>query len=260
MSFLDDIVSVGSTLYKSISGSQIASGLAKTAVLGLLLNQVSKSMNKKNSPPPQANTSQPDRFVREPLSPSSQHAIPVVYGTAYVKGIITDAFLSNDNLTMYYCVTICEKTGTKLSDSTASTFSFDEIYWNDYKLNFASDGVTVTSGVDSNGNTNTNINGLMEIYCYRGGSSDPTVPVGYTNGSLGSAFAIFPSWSSFHQMSDLVFCIIKLTYNKEKDVTGLGNIEFKMTNSMTLPGDVMQDYMTNTRYGAGISNTEIYSA
>ena len=106
MSFLDDIVSVGSTLYKSISGSQLASGLAKTAVLGLLLNQVSKSMNKKNSPPPQANTSQPDRFVREPLSPSSQHAIPVVYGTAYVKGIITDAFLSNDNLTMYYCVTI----------------------------------------------------------------------------------------------------------------------------------------------------------
>jgi hypothetical protein len=61
-------------------------------------------------------------------------------------------------------------------------------------------------------------------------------------------------------MSDLVFCIIKLTYNKEKDITGLGNIEFKMTNSMTLPGDVMQDYMTNTRYGAGISNTEIYSA
>jgi hypothetical protein len=28
---------------------------------------------------------------------------------------------------------------------------------------------------------------------------------------------------------------------------------------MTLPGDVMLDYMTNERYGAGIPSTEIYS-
>ena len=65
MSFLDDIVDVGGSLFKSISGSQIASGLAKTAVLGLLLNQVSKSMNKENSAPQQASSSQPDRFARD---------------------------------------------------------------------------------------------------------------------------------------------------------------------------------------------------
>jgi hypothetical protein len=30
-----------------------------------------------------------------------------------------------------------------------------------------------------------------------------------------------------------------------------------MKNTMTLPGDVLYDYMTNTRYGAGIPEAEI---
>lgn len=260
MSFIDDIVSVGSSIYKTVSSNKIASGLAKTVALGFLLNKVNSSLNKKNSPPPQAATSQPDRFVREALSPDTNHSIPVVYGTAFVKGIITDAYLSPDNLTMWYCVTICEKTGTKLSDSQASNFTFEEIYWNDYKLNFQTDGVTVASGVDSNGNTNSNIAGQIEIFCFGGNSTTPKVPVGYTNGSLGAAYAIFPSWTSSHQMNDLVFCLVKLTYSKEKDVTALGEMTFKITNSMTLPGDVILDYMTNERYGAGIPSTEIYSA
>lgn len=259
MSFLDDIVSVGSSIFKTVSSSKIASGLAKTVALGFLLNKVNSSLNKKNSPPPQATTAQPDRFVREVLSPSTNHSVPVVYGTAFIKGIITDAYLAPDNLTMWYCVTICEKTGTKLSDSQASDFSFNEIYWNDYKLNFENNGIIVSSGVDSNGNTNTNIAGLIEIYCYAGNSQSPKVPVGYSNGSLGSAYAIFPTWTSNHQMNDLIFCLVKLTYNKEKDVTALGEMTFRITNSMSMPGDVILDYMTNERYGAGIPSTEIYS-
>jgi hypothetical protein len=259
MSWIDDVVTFGSSLYKNVASSQIGSALAKTAVLGLLLNQVNKSVNKQNSVPDTANSTQPDRLVREQLSPDTNHSIPVVYGTAYTKGIITDAYLSNDNLTMWYCVTIAEKTGTLLSTNADSVITFQEIWWNNQRLAFLSDGITVASGTDENGNVNTNINGLIEIYCYNNGSQSPTIPIGYSNGSLGAAYAVFPSWGSYNQMNGLVFCLIKITYNKEKDVTGLGEVEFKLSNTMTLPGDVILDYMTNQRYGAGIAAEEIYS-
>ena len=187
MSWIDDVVSFGSKIYKSVSSSEIGSSLAKTAILGVLLNQVNKSINKENSPPQASRTNQPDRFVREQMSPDSTHAIPVVYGTAFTKGIITDAYLAPDNLTMWYCITIAEKTGTLLSTSADSVISFNEIWWNDQKLSFQSDGITVAAGTDVNGNVNSNIAGLIEIYCYNDGSQSPTIPFGYTNGSLGAA-------------------------------------------------------------------------
>jgi hypothetical protein len=59
-------------------------------------------------------------------------------------------------------------------------------------------------------------------------------------------------------MSDLVFALIKTTYNPEKNINSLGNWEFKLSNTMSQPGDVLFDYMTNTRYGAGINEQEIY--
>jgi hypothetical protein len=54
-------------------------------------------------------------------------------------------------------------------------------------------------------------------------------------------------------MNELVFCLVKVTYNKENAITGLGNLEFKIRNTMTEAGDVINDYLTNSRYGAGIA-------
>jgi hypothetical protein len=84
------------------------------------------------------------------------------------------------------------------------------------------------------------------------------VPYGYTNSSLNNAYTVMPGWTSNHTMSDLIFAIVRIDYNKEdKDISKIGNMKFKLTNSMTLPGDCMYDYMTNTRYGAGIPAAEI---
>jgi hypothetical protein len=60
-------------------------------------------------------------------------------------------------------------------------------------------------------------------------------------------------------MSDLVFAVVQITYSRENGITALPNMRFHLRNSMTLPGDCMLDYMTNTRYGAGIPAEEIYS-
>lgn len=259
MSWIDDVVSFGSNAVKMVASSDLGSSLAKTAVLGLLLNQMNKSVNKENSLPDTANSTQPDRFVREQMSPDSNHSIPVVYGSAFIKGIITDAYMASDNQTMWYCITIAEKTGTLLSTNQDSVISFNEIWWNNQKLSFNSDGYTVSSATDSDGNVNSGIAGLLEVYCFNNGSHSPIAPVGYTNGNLMYASSLMPNWSPNHSMSDLVFCIVKVTYNKEKNVTSLGEFEFKLSNTMTFPGDVLYDYMTNTRYGASITDGEIYS-
>jgi hypothetical protein len=64
-------------------------------------------------------------------------------------------------------------------------------------------------------------------------------------------------WTANHTMNNLVFVIVRIEYNKDKGITGLGNLLFKVNNTITLPGDCLYDYMTNTRYGAGISPAEI---
>jgi hypothetical protein len=56
---------------------------------------------------------------------------------------------------MFFCLTLSEKTGTKLSDSAASTFTFKDIYWNDEKIVFKTDGITVDYTVDRNGTVNS---------------------------------------------------------------------------------------------------------
>lgn len=259
MSFLNDIVSFGSKIFGSISGSNIASTVARTAALGFIVNQVNKSVNKQNSVPEIAKTNQPDRFVREQLSPDTNHSIPVVYGTAFIKGIITDAKLTNNNKTMFFCVTICEKTGTKLSDSLDSVITFDQIFLNGNTVQFQNDGITVQQTADEDGVIDNSMNGLIKFFCYNNGSAAPVSPVGYSNGNLGFAYSVFPQWTPNHEMDELVFVIVSVEYNKEKNIVGLGDLEFKLTNSMTLPGDVLEDYLKNSRYGAGLTAGEIYS-
>jgi hypothetical protein len=259
MSFLNDIVSVGSKLYNSVSSSPLSSSVLKAASIGLLLNQVNKSVNKQNSLPDTARSNQPDRKIREQLSPNSSYSIPVVYGSAYVKGTITDAVLTEDKQSMWYCITICEKTGTLLSNNQDSVISFNEIWWNNQKLVFEGNGSTVAYGVDANGNINNNISGLIEVYCFNNGSNSRTVPISYSDSRVLGASDLIPTWGGNHDMSNLVFCVVKLTYNKEKNVTSLGDMEFKITNSLSMPGDVLYDYLTNNRYGAGIDPADIKS-
>jgi len=258
MSFIDDIADVGSSLWQNLTGPGVAAGVAKAAALGYLLKQVTDSINKENQKNETAETNRPDPGVREQVTPDVNHSIPIVYGTAYVGGIVTDAEIANANQTMYYVLTICEKTGT-LIDGTASVQTFEDIYWDGSKVAFQPDGYTVASLTDEDGVVNTDVNGLVRIYCYSGGSTYPVVPRGYTNGSLGAAYTVMPNWTADHQMNSLLFAIVRIDYNKDKGLTGLGDLKFKIKNTMSEPGDVLWDYMRNDIYGAGISDGEIYS-
>lgn len=262
MSFIDQILDVGSSIWKGLTGPGVASGIAKATALGYLLKEVTGSINKDNQKPTAAETNKPDAGVRLQVDPDTTNAIPIVYGDAFLSGIVTDARLVNSNQTMWFCLTLSEKTGTLLSTGGDSVISFEEVYWGDQKITFQSDGITAASVIDNDGTVSTDINGLVKVYCFNNGSNYPVVPTGYVNGSLSAAYAVWAGgsfWTSNHAMSNLVFALVRIDYNRDKNITTLPTMTFKLSNTLRQPGDVLYDYMTNTRYGAGIPAAEIYS-
>jgi len=254
MSFLDDISSVGNSVSNFFSENSIASSLVKVAGIALIANELSKNAIKDNN----SDTSNIDAGVRLQVAPNTDSKIPVLYGSAFFSGNITDAVMTNTNKTMYYAITLTEKTGTKLSDGLASTYLVEDIYWNDQRIIFKTDGITVDYTVDRDSNIDYSLQSQVSIITYVGGSASPQTPTGYTNTELDNAASYFPGWTtSTHTMNNLIFSVVKVDYNRDKNVTGLGTVKYHLTNSMHKPGDCLYDYMTNTRYGAGIDPTEI---
>ena len=255
MSFLDDLMGGAGGFLSGLGGS-----LAKTAILGYALNKMNKNVNPTNVQPTTTIEYIPDAQTRLQNNSDPDNKIPVVYGQASLGGIITDSALVNNDKVMYFCFAISEKTGTKLSDSQASSFQFLNIYWDDCLLTFQSDGTTVASKTDRDGNADTSIAGLISVYCFAGNSTTPVTPNGYSNNSLNYAYNIFPGWQITHIMNDLIFAIVRVDYDASKNLTKLGNVKFHIANTMTQPGDCIYDYMTNTRYGASLLPSEIYTA
>lgn len=216
--------------------SVIATGLA--AVTSRLIN----GTGRRGGGGPQ------EQGVRVQLPPNTEYKVPIVYGTAFQQGIITDARISDDNQTMTYVITLSEKTDT-------GSWTVGDIYWNDQRLNFYNDGYTVQSA-SVGGTTSTNLDNLVKVAVYAGGSSSTYQIKGPTTAT--AAYTILNT-SSDYAMSDLVFGVVQLTYNSEKGVTGLPTMTFQITNSCKNPGDVWWDYMTNSRYGAGFTSTDVDS-
>lgn len=259
MSFIDDIIGVGKSVVGFFTGNSVLSSIAKTAIAGFALSKVSSSVNKQNNVSSTANSSAPDPGVRLQVNPNPEHKIPVVYGNAFLGGIITDARIAESNTVMYYVITIAEKTGPLLSTGLASQTKFENVYWNDQRVIFNEDGITAAYTIDRDNNVDYSIAGLVTVYFFDGNSGSQIMPDNYFSLTRVNAAQIVPGWTPNHDMEDLVFAVVKVRYNKEKNVTSIPNLIWNINNSLTLPGDCLYDYMTNTRYGAGIDPTEIYS-
>lgn len=286
MSWLDDISdSLGSAwnwLTNTNAGNTVLT-LGTSAIAGYVINTVNSSAKKPTVIPPAANgnkkpptggggstalppsdpatASIPDPGVRLQLSPSTENKIPVVYGNAVLSGKVTDAQLSIDRTTMAVCLAICEKTGKlNLGQGADSVISFGDIYWNDNKLLFGPDGVTVSGFIDNGNVVNTDVAGLIKVWLFSGSSLNPVLPTGSTAPNPGiPAYQLMPNWDSNWMMPDLVFAVVGVTFNRPKGVTSVGTFKFKLSNTLTEPGDCLYDYMTNPNYGAGIDPAEIYS-
>ena len=175
--------------------------------------------------------------TRVQLSPSPSYSVPVVYGHAFQNGIITDAAISTDNQTMTYVITLGEKTG--------GTTTLGDIFWNDKKLVFASStSAEVVSTIDEDGTTSTDYANNVEVYVW-----DDTTEL---RGDGSAPHTLVSHWDSSDRNSGTIFAIVKVTFDPEAQLTGLGTITAEMTNSLINPADVLDDYLLNTTYGCGI--------
>lgn len=282
MSFLDDILDVGSSVWDWATGNSTSAGLARAAALAYMLRELTNSMNKSNdadknigtgtNKPNSTSTNSTVSYSREQVDPNTENSIPVVYGQAYISGSIVDAVMTDNNQVMWYCLALCEKTGYLLSTrdpvstlAEDSTIRINEIYWNDLQMIFRYDSVQDTHNghqaqrlVNQDGVYSDDIDGLVNIWLFNNGSNNPVPLFGYPSYDQRKAYEIFPNWTPNHTMDEIVFAIVKVKYSAPKNITGLGTLRFKITNTLKKPGDVLFDYMTNTRYGCGINAQEVY--
>lgn len=182
------------------------------------------------------------------VAPATDNKIGIAYGRNFMSGPITDVAISNQNNTMHYCITLSEFVA-------GSTYTLNQTYWGDRRLNFTAHNVT--SYYDANATTREDWANKIRVRIYAGGtaSSNQVFPTS----SKVAATTMMPHWTDTtnYTMEGLVFVMMEVDYDAENSLTGLGAMSFDITNSMNNPGEVLFDYMTNTRYGAGLANADI---
>jgi hypothetical protein len=264
MSFFDTISDLASGVVDFLGGNSVGSNLARTALTGYALSQLNSSINKQNDAAsdaraqPTAKTVSPGETLQ--VVPDQNNRIPVLYGHCFAPGIIVDAQLSQDRTLMTYVFAISEKTGTQISNNQPTTYQFNNVYVNDQRVVFKPDGVTLDYTIDRNGIQDISQQDFITIRFYAGSSfaSSQQPQNDAYSVTLTPAWDIVPTWTPMHAMYGLIFCVITVRYNSEKNLRGVPNMLFEITSSMTQPGDVLYDYATNTRYGAGIAPEDIY--
>jgi hypothetical protein len=253
MSFIDSIIGLGKSALGFITGNSLGSTVVKSVITGVALNKLTKSINKSSD---SARTEPEERGVLVSTRASTENKIPVLYGRAVTGGQLIDVRMTNNNNTMHYVYVLSEVTGNLLSTGQPSVFSFNDIYWSGYRVVLQSDGITLASLEDLQGNRRSNWANNVFVYCYRNGSANGIAPVGFSN-TVPPAWTVVPGWTPSWTMSNLVFAVVQVNYVRQFNLVGIGDMTFDVSNSMTLPGDVLADISVNKRYGAGIDASNL---
>jgi len=248
----------GSIIAAAILGAgATATALAVTA---FAINLVASAIISKAFAPNVNTPQSPNPGNRAQVPPAGDNKLPVIYGSAYVGGVITDLSITNDNQNLYYVLSLAEVTNTE-TGGTPYTFTFGDIYFGGKKCIF--DGTDLTKVValldESTGVQETNVNGKLFLYLYSNGSSSG-VNTSLTAIEVMQDPLLTYQWDSTKLMSNCAFAILKIKYNSEANLTGIQQTKFQLTNNRFAPGDCFFDYLTSTRYGAAIPVANIDTA
>lgn len=199
------------------------------------------------------------------LQPNTQNKLPFVYGRAVFSPAIVDAKISSDNQTMWYCLALCEA-----PDQGESTIAINNVYIDGKTCVFDTDHVSVKQFIlealnaDGSHQTDDKVKNKIQIHFYRGNPSTNATPLVTDDVSAmslmrDSSIAENARWTGTEYMADTIFMIVKLTYDQDAGITSLGNLVVDISNNQNgiddgyKPGSAMLDYLTNSRYGAGLS-------
>jgi hypothetical protein len=236
--------------------SEFAANVIAFAVSMVASSIVSKVFAPNN--PNNSQVAQPNPGNPQQLPPAGNNLMPIVYGTAYVGGVITDLTISQDNQDIYWVLALSEVTNTE-HGGTPDTITFGNVYWGGKKVTFDTNGYSVKTLTDESTGVSQNIAGYMDIYLYKNGSNQPA------NSSISAITVMQASnlvykWNNSKLMSNCSFAIVHLKYNQSLNLTGLAQTRFQITNSRVAPGDCFYDYLSSIRYGAAIPLSQIDTA
>jgi len=248
---------IGMTIIIAAGYGAAAWATAAAFAINLVVSAVvSKVLYSQNQPANDLAGMSPNPGNNQQIPPATDNKLPVIYGSAYVGGTITDLSISENNQEIYYVMALSEVTGTE-SGQTPNTFTFGEIFWGGKLVTFQGDGYTVASLLDQSTEVvDTTVNGLIEIFLYSNGSNSP-VNSPYTAIEVMQTEGLVYTWDATKLMTDCAFAIVHLTYNQPAGLTGLQQTKFQITSNLSAPGDVIYDYLLNTRYGGAIPASQI---
>lgn len=246
----------------SIIATQVFGMVAGTfayAATAFAINMVASAIISKafGAQPPNSNDSTPNPGNNQQLPPAGDNKLPVVYGTAYVGGIITDVSITDNNQKIYYVIALSEVTNTE-TGGTPDTITFGNVYWGGKLCVFDPTNQYKVTGLldESTSIVDTTVNGKLNIYLYRNGSSNPSNTSQSAIQVMQSAGLVY-TWDSTKLMSNCAFAIVEITYSASANLTGIQQTRFQITNSRYKPGDCFLDYFTSRRYGAALTSDQI---
>jgi hypothetical protein len=254
------VFAIGATIVAALGGAAVFG--AYTTAIAFAINMVVATIVTKafsNQPSFDQVTSgqSPNPGNRQQVPPATDNKLPVVYGTAFVGGTITDLSISSNNQELYYVLSICEVTNTN-PGQTADTITFGDVYYGGKKVLFAdSTSPNVTGLLDeSTGITDTTVAGKIQIFMFSNGSNSP-VRGTQTAIQVMQAGGLVYTWDSSKLMTNCAFAILHLSYSQSANIRGIETTKFQVTNSRTDTGACFNDYLINTRYGCAISPSQV---
>lgn len=261
------VASIATAIGFTAAAATVAGAVAAFAARTLLTIGITKLLvNRKGN---KAAGTQ-DAGARIQLPPSTDNKLPVVYGSAFIGGAITDAKLTTDQKTMYYVVSLAEVTDT----TAGSAYTYGNIYYDGKLVTF--DGtdpakvISLTTNTAGTPEVDTKIAGSLFIYLFTNGSSSGVNTGGQSAITILSDAGIpadirwnsslYTTGGQSPTMTNTAFAIVKVIYNQDSGTTNLGSLTVQLTNSLKQPGSVLKDYMLNTRYGCAIPLASIDTA
>jgi uncharacterized protein YkvS len=247
----------GTIIAASVFG--LTAGTFAYAATAFAINMVASAIvSKAFAPKGYGNTDQtPNPGNNQQLPPAGDNKLPIIYGTAYTGGMVTDLSITQNNQRIYYVLALSEVTNTEYGE-TADTITFGNVYWGGKKCVFdPTDQYKVIGLLDeSTGITDATVAGKMNIYLYRNGSNQP-VNTTMSAITVMSASDLVYKWDSTKLMTNCAFAIVELTYSVSANINGLQQTRFQVTNSRYRPGDCFLDFMQSARYGAALPLSQI---
>lgn len=169
------------SMFSWLGGEGIGATLARLAIgLG-----ISKLLNNTNDSAAGSTSTSTPQGTRQQIAAATDNKLPVAYGDSYFSGTIVDIRTINDNKETFAVLDLCEVTGDIFSSNpttpasrVASQITIDEVYINNQRVVFKSNGTTVDYTVDETGVRDDNASNLCGIYLYGGSSNAPMLPTG----------------------------------------------------------------------------------